>query len=598
MYKISCEDEEAGFSASNMTLTTQGLTLTTVEPEISVVQSRENRVLVSTTITTSVTVVPPPLPRQDPIAQSIMVTAPEEASGLFVTKVDVYFQAKDPVTGITLLFTEMKSGVPDTARILGQKHLTSAEVNVSEDSSVPTTFVLDDPIFLASGESYAFLVKPDGDSPEYRIWLGETGGYDVITGEQIYQNPYSGMAFVSANMGTWTPIQKEDIKFVLHRANFSLGSYSAILKNETDEFITFSGLLKANSASYISVGDIVYTVNSANVNQVFTGANTSQPYGIVQYVDEPSETVYLDSSSTGWAAGQVIQFHRPTAVGNVSLINTSSKVATANLVSVDDLDYHMVVPRFALMKPARTDVRIQYMGVSNLNTSDASWHNVTNDAEYEFLDTTRIVKSRTNEVLDIGGDTSVNYRLDLSTETPYLSPVLDLRRKSSLNIQNIINNDDTNEANTRYGSAVTKYVSRNVVLDDGQDAEDAVVIVAAYKPVGTSIKVYLKIHNAEDPQAFDDKTWTELTDVDGGSKFSSPMDRRDFVDFQFGIPTTAPATNPTAAYLGADGIVTYTATDGSVYYSYKTFCVKIVLLSDNPARIPLVNDVRILALQV
>lgn len=601
---------DARFSASNMTVTTQGITLTTVEPQISVIQTKNTSTIVTTSTNQQITLIPKPeqpKPRpqppqignqHDPIAQTIQIQAPDGVSGMFISKIDVYFKAKDPNLGVTLMLTEVKNGNPDTSRVLGRCHLTSAQVAVSADSSAATSFVLEDPVFVSTGEYYAFLVKPDGDSPEYRIWLGETGGYDLITGEQIYQNPYSGMAFVSANMNTWSPIQKEDLKFILYRASFSTGTYEAVVRNEPDEFISFSGLIRASTDSYIRPGDLAYTVNSANVAQVYTGANTVQPFGVVQWIDEPGEMVFLDTSTTGWQPGQVIQFHRPSAVGNTALINTSSRIATANISSIDDQQYHAVVPRFALLTPARTGVRITYQGVLDDNTADGKVWALQNDEETEFLDTTRIVKSRSNEVDDINGDSSVNYTLYLTTETPYLSPVLDLRRKSSLHIENLINGDDTNEANTRYGSAISKYVSRNVVLDDGQEAEDAVVIVAAYKPAGTNIKVYIKMHNAEDPQPFDDKAWTEMVATDGGETFSSPLNRKDFVDFQFGMPKSAPATNPRAAYLDADGIVTYTSSDGSVYSSYKTMSIKIVLLSDNPARVPLLNDVRFLALQV
>lgn len=607
---------DARFSASNMTISTQGITLTTVEPELNVVASKNTKVVVTTT--TSTTSKPSKAPaamtpeqakladqqraamnRKDPIAQSVISVAPDGVSGIFATKLDLYFQAKDPTLGVTVLFVEMRNGSPDTTRVIGRSYKTSAEVSVSDDSSAVTTFVFENPVFLATDQWYAFLVKPDGDSPEYRIWLGETGGYDTITGEQIYQNPYSGVTFVSSNMNTWSPIQKEDIKFILYRANFSTGSYVAYFNNEPDEFITFSGLIRANTGLYVQVGDLAYTVNSANISQVFTGANTTQPYGVVQYVDEPSEKVYLDVSTTGWAAGQVIQFHRPTAVGNTALINVSTRIATANVVSIDDLDYHAAVPRFATIVPARTSITMAFKGVQKTgNVIDADWWSTVNDEETEFLDTTRIAKSRTNEVAAISGNTSVNYALTLSTETNYLSPVVDLRRKSTLLIENLINNDSTGEANTRYGSASTKYVSRNVILDDGQEAEDFSVIVSAYKPSGTDIKVYVKLHNQEDPQSFDDKVWTELSATDNGSTFSSPIDRKDYTDFVFGIPSSAPATNPRAAYLGTDGIVTYTSSDGSVYYGYKTFCIKIVMLSSNPARVPLCNDVRAIALQV
>ena len=83
-----------------------------------------------------------------------------------------------------------------------------------------------------TNNDYAFIVQPDGNSPEYNIWVGETGGFDVATNEQVFSNPYSGIMFISANRKTWTPIQKEDIKFNLYRAKFTINSVgNAIFKN-------------------------------------------------------------------------------------------------------------------------------------------------------------------------------------------------------------------------------------------------------------------------------------------------------------------------------------------------------------------------------
>lgn len=592
---------DARFSASNVTLSTQSITIGTVEPELTVVQTTENRTVVS-----NLTIPQRPVGNdggndgnRDPIAQSIAVTTPNGESGVFITKFDVYFKAKDAKLGVTLLLVETRFGDPDTTRVIGRSHLDASEVTVSDDASSATTFTLNNPVFVAAGEYYAFLVKPDGDSPEYKIWLGETGGYDVTTGEQIYQNPYSGVAYVSSNMNAWTALQKEDIKFTAYRADFTVGSATAVFENEADEFLTLTGIVKANSASYVQVGDFAYTANSANTSQVFTGANTTQPFGVVQFVDEPSGTVYLDTSTSGWAAGQVVQFHRPTAAGNAALVNASSLVATANLSSVDDLQYHAVVPRFSIMSPARTGAVLRYRGYDSTDAVDAGTFSVLNDVEYEFLDKTRIAKSFSTEATDVGGDKSCRFEITLSTESRLLSPVVDLRRKASLFIENLVNNDDTGEANTRYGSALTKYVSRNVVLADGQEAEDLRVVVSAYKPSGTDFRVYAKFQNGEDSEPFDEHAWTELTAEAGAEVFSSPIDRRDFTDFEFSVPSSAPASNSRAAYLGAsDGILTYVNAAGSQFYGYKTFCIKVVLLSSNAARVPMLNDLRAMALQV
>ena len=47
-----------------------------------------------------------------------------------------------------------------------------------------------------------------------------------------------------------------------------------------------------------------------------------------------------------------------------------------------------------------------------------------------------------------------------------------------------------------------------------------------------------------------------------------------------------------------DGVVEYDNLDGSRYVGFKQFAIKIVLLSSNPIRVPILNDVRVIALQI
>jgi len=600
---------DARFTAAQLAVTTQGVTLNTIEPEIGVVTTTNTQVIVTTTTQTR----NPPRPRNtgggrdwsnmrrgylDPLAQSIFANIPTSDSGAFATKLDLFFESKDPSLGITVFVTEMRFGFPDTTRIIGRAYLTSDEVNVSDDGTEATTFTFDHPVYMTNGEKYALMVKPDGDSPEYRIWIGETGEFDVDTGVQIYQNPYAGVLFTSSNMNTWSSHQKEDMKFILYRAQFTAGSSAvAVLDNETDEFITYSGLVRSNSDILVQVGDLVYTANDTHV---LTGANTTQPFGIVQFIDEPNETVYLDSSTGGWAAGANIQFHRPTAVGNVSLITANSRIANAELVSVDDLDYHAIVPRYATLKPNRTNLVFTYRGYDSSDVQDG-FKDVVNNTETEFLDFTRIVKSYSNELADISGNKSCRFRATFSTESEFVSPVIDLRSKTGLAIENIVNNSDTNEANSNYGEALAKYVSKNVVLKDGQEAEDILVHVTAWRPSGTDVQVYVKFLNQEDGEAFDTKKWTKLTAGTGAEMYSDQMNTRDFVEIEYTLPTAVPSdgSNPRAVFANSStGIAEYSSATGAVYRSYKTFCLKIVMLAEDAALAPRLNDVRAIALQV
>ena len=166
-------------------------------------------------------------------------------------------------------------------------------------------------------------------------------------------------------------------------------------------------------------------------------------------------------------------------------------------------------------------------------------------------------------------------------------------------LENIINNDVTDEY-TKYGEAKAKYISRNVVLADGQEAEDLEVYVTGYRPKGTDIKVYVKFHNGTDPDPFDEKIWTLLSYKDSGDLvFSSPSDTSNYIEYRFGVPSTASVTG--AAFLNASStpanILSYTTASGVKYESYKTYSIKIIMLSSNPAKTPLLADVRALALQ-
>lgn len=105
----------------------------------------------------------------------------------------------------------------------------------------------------------------------------------------------------------------------------------------------------------------------------------------------------------------------------------------------------------------------------------------------------------------------------------------------------LINNDYTDE-HTSFGKALAKHVSKKITFADGRLADDAVVILRAYKPAGTDLKVYAKLYNSQDPEAFDDKDWTLMEITDGGGKTSSMTNTDDVKEFTYGIPQSPNTT--------------------------------------------------------
>lgn len=96
----------------------------------------------------------------------------------------------------------------------------------------------------------------------------------------------------------------------------------------------------------------------------------------------------------------------------------------------------------------------------------------------------------------------------------------------------VVNNDYTNE-HTNYGNAFSKHISTKVNFAQDRFAEDLVVYLTAYRPTGTDLKVYARIHNSNDPEAFDDKDWTLLEEFEGVGLFSSKDDPSDFIELAY-----------------------------------------------------------------
>lgn len=165
---------------------------------------------------------------------------------------------------------------------------------------------------------------------------------------------------------------------------------------------------------------------------------------------------------------------------------------------------------------------------------------------------------------------SLKFNVLLSTTDPTISPVIDLERLSSVLIRNIVNNDATGEDSYSGGNAAARYISRRVTLNPGFEAKDMKVYLNAYCPGPSAIKVYYKVNAPGTTQFDSDNKYVEMVNT-----FTSGDTRSGFAEFTF---STA---------LGQ------CLPDGA---DYSTFVVKIVMLSSDTTQVPIVRDLRVLAL--
>ncbi|MCI2235197.1 hypothetical protein MKK42_24635, partial [Escherichia coli] len=156
---------------------------------------------------------------KDPIAQSFMVAT--NIGGEYIEGIEVFFSTKSRDIPITLEIREMSNGLPATT-VVTRKTLNPSEVSISTDSSVPTMFKFDYPVYLQAQTEFAIVLL--ANTQDYNAYIAEMGKKNLLSNEFIAKQPYTGVFFTSSNGTTWTPNQTADMKFRVYRCNFSAGS--------------------------------------------------------------------------------------------------------------------------------------------------------------------------------------------------------------------------------------------------------------------------------------------------------------------------------------------------------------------------------------
>jgi hypothetical protein len=528
----------------------------------------------------------------DPLAQAIRVEITGGIAGMFLTYIDIYFQKKSTTqsTGCSVYMTEILNGYPDNTRTMpfSRAHLNWEQIATSEDGQTATRFYFDSPVYATNGKQYAFVIFPDGGDPDYVCWTAILGNNDVKSGVQVSSKPYVDTAFYSSNQQAWSALQNEFVKFNIGRASFTSLNGTAGFNAEAIDYLTLTNITPVSSARTMSVGDRIYGVQGGVLNTGIAGKVAA--YDVVKgKVTVSGTTGYFNNSPT-------VEIHR--LANDTDAPSSGSLVATATISKVGNLPMNVIVPRFATISPSGTSLKPAFRGVSGNYSPDGASTSCNLDMETEMYDYERIVPSRSNEVTFANGAKLFNVTVDFHSDSTYVSPVIDLVRSNILAIYNLIDptNFDVSQEYGNNGAVQTKYVSKVVTLANGQDAEDLKVWLTAYKPLSSKILVYGKFLSGEDPDTIIQKTWTPL-DIDDDTVFSDFRNVEDYREIVFTVPKSVigPATN---AFVDPINGLSYTSTTSAKYSSYKAFQLKIVLLSDTTARVPRLNDVRAVALQL
>jgi hypothetical protein len=618
------------FNAYNFSIEKTGLTMSTRKPEFDIKSTR------SVTTTNSVTIrnippVPPVIqrserddrdPPRDPLAQTFFVkdTMTQGADCLYLGRLDLYFSRKSATNGITVMIREVENGYPSFEILPFSKiHLRASQVNISNDASVVTSIIFEAPVRLDAEKEYAIVVMPDAADPDYLIFTQKVGGTDLLTGTAVNSDWGDGVLFTSTNNRSWNSYQDEDIRFDLYRYNFNVDQGTVELETDNAEFFSIQntvGGFANNELAYVftaAVGTTYQLVLNVTTNVVTGSALNNYSAGDYVYVEHTSGEkdllrVVSVTNSTQIIVDKLPKFagtinSRPVVAGKINYFNTRKpdflvledssardtrifasagiiygidSGATASIVSVDNIELSYIQAMVNRITDTNTNVRTAVKAIDPAAPGNAAY-----TSEFSFADKKAfnekgcVVYSKSN---DITNDKNLRVVLTLEKDSiATTTPLVDI--ETAKIFAYVYNITDTVET-------TSKYISKRVELQEGFDAEDFRLYLTGYRPIGSDIKVYLKVKNGDDPVSLRNNEWFELDKIEGSTLFSSTSNVNDYKEFVFEIPETEKLA----------GITTYTNSTGT-YYSFRSFSIRIDLLSDDVARVPKVLDYRGISFQ-
>ena len=502
----------------------------------------------------------------NPLTQTFFVDKTQHQSGVFLNSVDLFFRQKHTANTttvqppVTVQIRPIRNNLPSTNLIVpfSEKSLRPEEVN-AQSANVPstsntshiTTFNFDVPVYLPPDE-YALTVTSQSD--EYQLWTAVEGNLATGTERRITKQPSVGVIYEAQNQGIPIADPERSLTFRINRCNFSTSTGTLVLSSNS---VPLSGNTANVHADVIKLN--APQLEFANTSQTFSfrSTNTSGSTTATYSNIDSDQNVYLSERIMFQAATASEMFLKSTMSTTDSKVSPVLDIDRVNVVTVEnDIDNGGL---------SNSDFYITASG-QNYNTSTTA---VVSGGGTSNVATITVANNSSGEITGV----TVTSPGSGYTSTPTVT----------LSTQAIANGTGgsivvVGETGNKGGNLNAKYLTRKVTLEDGFDASDLKIILTAYKPETSQIFAYAKVLNADDADTLDDKDFFLLAQETASSIHSlNTNDIREFI------------------FKTTNDVVTYTSS-GVTFDKFKSFVVKIGMLSTDTTDPPRIKDLRVLAL--
>lgn len=432
----------------------------------------------------------------------------------------------------------------------GKLYLATNAGNFRAQSDTDLKFALKVAQYTANTISQTYV------TPNYEFFTISGASGRFIGGEQAFQAVANLTGNVQFTAGT-----KSIRSTTSGGANFDTLSISAGNKLVLFSNSTYKDVVQVQNKVNSSVIETTSTIVHSN-----TGTNFMRPpVGTVYYYDSGRKKLYLRNSN----ANTALKFQ-----ANANVLTGEDSKATCTISSVDNisadrirLNAGNIVPSRGLIDkrltfafegtPANTADNLQF-SLDNQIRVDLNNPVIRNINQYNaFIQSRSLEVNNTNLIQETPLDGNTGFRIDrpsaivnttlsiaASNTELYIAPAITDPLIDMFVITNVVSNTFTStDANSVVFDtevkgpflAESKHISTKVNFANNKFAEDIRVFMTAYRPTGTNINVYTRVHNSADSDAFDDRAWSPLEYKENKERFSSKDNQFDYVEYELGL---------------------------------------------------------------
>ena len=307
------------------------------------------------------------------------------------------------------------------------------------ESTTPTRFIFDNPVYLQNNSKYALVVETD--STEYALWTSRLGEIEIATSTPVTTQPLLGSVFRSQNVDTWSEDLFEDIKFTIHRAEFDITREGTLkIENEDltyealgrDPFETDGGSNAGATSDLFRNNNKIIRVYHPNHGfedrgKSFVFFKGSADTGGIPATQLNSRLYTVDSAGVDY-------YH----IASPTVAASTLKGGGSSILVAHNKKYERLYPQVNYLTFTATSVKTTVQ-TTNIIPVDSTTNNYTSYSqvsdektflnEIHYFTNQKVLASKINQTSN-NIDKSLQYSIKLASTVSYLSPAIDLSSAS------------------------------------------------------------------------------------------------------------------------------------------------------------------------